>query len=85
LRRSNQGQVFKKRSEAVCLNAFILLLALPRNNDVDVVKLKKCSHQKQFSPPSEALAPHDTLPHVSPEVNKQPKGNKIYYAHVVVF
>jgi len=28
LRRSNQGQVFKKRSEAVCLNAFILLLAL---------------------------------------------------------
>jgi len=37
LRRSNQGQVFKKRSEAVCLNAFILFLALPRNNDVDVI------------------------------------------------
>jgi len=37
LRRSNQGQVFKKRSEVVCLNAFILLLALLRNNDVDVV------------------------------------------------
>jgi len=36
LRTSNQGQVFKKRSEAVCLYAFILLLALPRN-DVDVV------------------------------------------------
>jgi len=35
LRRSNQGKVFKKRSEVVCLNAFIL--ALPRNNDVDVV------------------------------------------------
>jgi len=35
LRRSNQ--VFKKRSEAVYLNAFILLLALPRNNDVNVV------------------------------------------------
>jgi len=33
LRRSNQ--VFKKRSEAVCLNAFILLLAL--SNDVDVI------------------------------------------------
>jgi len=47
LRKSNQGQVFKKRSEAVCLYAFILLLALLRNNDVDVIKLKKRSHQKQ--------------------------------------
>jgi len=37
LKKSNQGQVFKEHSEAVCLNAFILLLALPRNNDVDVV------------------------------------------------
>jgi len=50
LRRSNQGQVFKKRSEAVCLNAFVLLLALSRINDVDVVKLKKRSHQKQRLP-----------------------------------
>jgi len=50
MRRSNQDQVFKKRSEAVCLNAFILLLALPRDNDVDVVKLKKRSHQKQRLP-----------------------------------
>jgi len=49
-RRSNQGQVFKKRLEAVCLNAFILLLALSRNNDVNVVKLKKRSHQKQRLP-----------------------------------
>jgi len=50
LRRSNQNQVFKKCSEAVCLNAFILLLALPTNNDVDVIKLKKRSHQKQRLP-----------------------------------
>jgi len=49
MRRLNQGQVFKKRSEAVCLNAFILLLALPRNN-MNVVKLKKRSHQKQRLP-----------------------------------
>jgi len=47
LRRSNQGQVFKKHLEAVYLNAFILLLALLRNNDVDVVKLKKRFHRKQ--------------------------------------
>jgi len=56
LRRLNQGQVFKKRSEAVCLNAFILLLVSPRNNDVDVVKLKKRSHQKQRLLPSQRSA-----------------------------
>jgi len=48
LRKSKQSQVFKKRSEAVFLNAFILLLALSRNNDV--IKLKKRSHQKQRLP-----------------------------------